>query len=97
MSRWAIMLPAVDLRSPAIITPSSKASATIVVACGRSRGAAEPAAACAPAPGRSSGATEDRKSAKDEVPALMHAAENCPPKKSEPTGILPVVRIRYLT
>src|ERR1035438_1048483 len=92
------MLPAVDLRSPAMITPSSKASATMVVPCGRSAAAAaEPAAARALAPGRSSGANEARKSAKDEVPAFMYAAENRPPKKSEPTRILPIMRIRCLS
>ena len=36
MSRCAIMLPAVALRSPAITTPPSHAAATIVVPCGRS-------------------------------------------------------------
>ena len=34
MSRWAIMLPAVARRSPAMTTPSRNTSATIVVACG---------------------------------------------------------------
>ena len=44
MSRWAIMLPIVARRSPAIMTPPAKVSATIVVPCGTSspgvRGAA---------------------------------------------------------
>src|SRR5215470_12092612 len=62
MSRWAIMLPAVDRRSPAMSTPPAKSTATIVVPCGRS------------------GTPAARKSAKDDVPALKHAAVNCPPR-----------------
>ena len=37
MSRWAIMLPIVARRSPAMTTPPAKVSATIVVPCGTSR------------------------------------------------------------
>ncbi len=39
MSRWAITLPAVARRSPAITTPPSKTSATIVVPWGTSSAA----------------------------------------------------------
>ena len=42
-SRLAIMLPAVARRSPASTTPWWQATATIVVACGRSRSAGESA------------------------------------------------------
>ena len=38
MSRWAMMLPIVARRSPAITTPPSYVAATIVVACGASVG-----------------------------------------------------------
>ena len=34
MSRWAMMLPMVARRSPAITTPSAQVSATMVVPCG---------------------------------------------------------------
>ena len=52
MSRWAITLPAVARRSPAMTTPSRNTSATIVVACGTSSPAGT---AAAPRPLRSSG------------------------------------------
>src|SRR6185312_560089 len=87
MSRWAIMLPAVERRSPAMITPPSNSMATIVVPCGRSPGTC---AAVPLAPGSRSGADVVRKSAKDEVPTLRHAAVNCPPRYSAPTRFLPV-------
>ena len=56
-SRLAIMLPAVDRRSPAMTTPSSQTAVTIVVACGRS-GSTPPAADAARTelPGSRSGA-----------------------------------------
>ncbi len=40
MSRWAITLPGVARRSPAITTPSANVSATIVVPCGTSSASA---------------------------------------------------------
>jgi hypothetical protein len=80
------MLPAVDRRSPAMMTPLSKSAATIVVPCGSipcgTSGPPLGPAACGPpgAPGSSCGAESARKSAKDEVPVAMHAAVNRSPK-----------------
>ena len=57
MSRWAIRLPMVARRSPAITTPPSKAAATIVVPCGASSWVGR---------GRASGAVRVSRSANDE-------------------------------
>jgi hypothetical protein len=46
MSRWAIMLPIVARRSPAMTTPPAKVSATMVVPCGTSRPGVRGAAVC---------------------------------------------------
>ena len=56
MSRWAIMLPMVARRSPAITTPSAKVSATIVVPCGTSARRVAPRPAAASGTGRAAGA-----------------------------------------
>ena len=56
MSRWAIMLPAVARRSPAITTPPAKAAATIVVPCGELLGITSDGMLSPRAPGNSSGA-----------------------------------------
>ena len=61
MSRWAMMLPIVARRSPAITTPPANVSATIVVPCAISRGA-EPVIEAARLPGSRSGACDVRKS-----------------------------------
>ena len=55
MSRWAMMLPIVARRSPAITTPPGKVAATIVVPCG-ARSPALPLAAAARRDGSRSGA-----------------------------------------
>ena len=53
MARWAMMLPSVARRSPAMITPSAKRRATTVVAWAPSgAGAAPSRAASAVGPGR---------------------------------------------
>src|SRR5215831_12045009 len=84
-SRLAIMLPAVERRSPAITTPRSQAAATIVVACGRflitSLPPPGPPPGSGPAgsefnprkPGSRSGAYEARKSVNDGIRAAMNA------------------------
>ena len=72
MSRWAMMLPIVARRSPAITTPPGKVAATIVVPCG-ARSAADPSGSERRV-GSSSGAWPARKSANDEVPGSRYAA-----------------------
>src|SRR5215475_243222 len=84
-SRLAIMLPAVERRSPAITTPRWQAAATIVVACGRflitSLPPSGPPPGSGPAgsefrprtPGSRSGAYEARKSVNDGIRAAMNA------------------------
>ena len=73
MSRWAMRLPIVARRSPAITTPSRYVAATIVVACG-ARPAAEPGGS-GRRPGSSSGAALVRKSVNEEIPAKQLAIE----------------------
>src|SRR5580693_9283773 len=76
-SRFAIMLPAVALRSPASTTPWSQVAATIVVPCGRSLTAWLPgpdSPAHGALPGRSPGECEPRKSANDELCRFMKLA-----------------------
>ncbi len=78
-SRLEIMLPAVARRSPAITTPCSQTTATIVVACGRllitSAGTSElPASGPRSRRGSRSGAYEDRKCVNDGMRAAMNAA-----------------------
>ena len=68
MSRWAMTLPIVARRSPAITTPPAKVTATIVVACG-ARSAALPVGNVRRA-GSRSGATAPTNSAKEEVPGV---------------------------
>src|SRR5580765_8269265 len=72
MSRWAMMLPIVARRSPAITTPPGKVAATIVVPWG----ARSPACPWGTArrDGSRSGDSTDRKSAKLEVPGVMKDA-----------------------
>src|SRR5688500_1512803 len=69
MSRWAMMLPIVARRSPAITTPPAKVAATIVVPWG-ARSAASPVGR-ARRDGSRSGAWAPRKSAKLDVPGVM--------------------------
>jgi hypothetical protein len=71
MSRWAMMLPIVARRSPAITTPPGKVAATMVVACGASTVAP---AGIARRCGSSSGAWDDRNSVNDEEPTARNAA-----------------------
>src|SRR3954452_5314128 len=71
MSRWAMMLPMVARRSPAMITPPGKVAATIVVPCG-ARSAALPSGRGRRL-GSSSGACAARKSAKEDEPDAMNA------------------------
>src|SRR5688500_8984318 len=70
MSRWAMMLPIVARRSPAITTPPAKVAATIVVPWG-ARSPASPAGT-ARRDGSRSGAWTPRKSAKLDVPGVMY-------------------------
>ena len=69
MSRWAMTLPMVARRSPAITRPPWNVAATIVVPCG-ARSAALPAGSERRA-GSRSGAWALRKSLKEEVPGCM--------------------------
>src|SRR3546814_18313438 len=70
MSRWAMMLPIVARRSPAITTPPGKVAATIVVPCG----ARSPALPCGIArlDGRRSGACPVMNSLNDDVPGVRN-------------------------
>src|SRR5687768_3984837 len=72
MSRWAMMLPIVARRSPAITTPPGKVAATIVVPWGARSPAGEVGATRRD--GSSSGACALRKSRKDEDPGVRYAA-----------------------
>src|SRR3954452_7121541 len=82
MSRWAIVLPAVARRSPAMITPSAKVSATIVVPWGTTtpdsapgRTAPPPTGSCPSAkrPGSRCGAFAVTKSVNDDGPGARYA------------------------
>ena len=84
MSRWAMMLPIVARRSPAITTPSGNVAATIVVPCG-ARSAACPGGS-ERRDGSRSGAWPARKSAKEDVPGTMYAAGRRPPARGSLTG-----------
>src|SRR5579875_1590851 len=75
MSRWAMMLPIVARRSPAISTPAACATATIVVPCGTSAGTGP---AAVRRPGSRSGACRPRKSAKLVPPGTRKAAGSRP-------------------
>ena len=82
MSRWAITLPMVARRSPAITTPPGKVAATIVVPCG-ARSPAWPCGTLRRA-GSRSGACVDRKSANEDVPGPGRPpggglSSHCPP------------------
>ena len=79
MSRWAMMLPIVARRSPAITTPPSNVAATIVVPCG-ARSPALPSGSERRL-GSSSGAWSARKSANDEVPARRKAGPSDGPSR----------------
>jgi hypothetical protein len=69
MSRWAMTLPMVARRSPAMTTPPSNVAATMVVPCGAT--SARSPMPRAEAPGTRPGACWARKSAKDEEPAAV--------------------------
>src|SRR3954469_16215968 len=71
MSRWAMMLPIVARRSPAMMTPPGKVAATIVVPCG-ARSAALPSGSERRL-GSRSGACSARKSENDEEPGARNA------------------------
>ena len=73
MSRWAMILPIVARRSPAITTPFWQVTATIVVPCGTVMGAAGDNAA-APCPGSRWGSAAVRNSVNDPLPGRMYAA-----------------------
>src|SRR6185436_1074361 len=89
MSRWAMMLPIVARRSPAITTPHSKVAATIVVPCG-ARSPALPSGRERRL-GSSSGAWSDRKSANEEVPARRNAGPSDGPSRESLNGLLPAL------
>src|SRR5215213_1341421 len=85
MSRWAMMLPIVARRSPAITTPPGKVAATIVVPCG-ARSAALPSGRERRL-GSSSGACSVRNSANDEEPGRRNAG----PRRGSLTRLLPAL------
>src|SRR4051812_3633490 len=70
MSRWAITLPIVARRSPAISTPPLKVTATIVVPCGAWTWL--PSGNFRPE-GSNSGAWARRKSVNDDDPGVKYA------------------------
>src|SRR5690242_9793326 len=76
MSRWAMMLPIVARRSPAITTPLGNVAATIVVPCGASVVTA--LGRCSRRPGSNSGDAIAKKSANDEMPGVRNAAGSRP-------------------
>src|SRR3954451_111814 len=78
MSRWAMTLPIVARRSPAITTPPEKVAATIVVPCGVSP-AASPSGSDRRV-GSSSGAWSARKSAKEDEPGTKYDDGRLPPR-----------------
>src|SRR5487761_1277775 len=94
-SRLEIMFPAVARRSPAITTPRSVTTATIVVACGRllitSAATSEsPASGPRSLAGRMSGAYEERKCVNDGMRAAMKAAwSRSVPLEKPPTPLPP--------
>src|ERR1700709_2623950 len=85
MSRWAMMLPIVARRSPAITTPSGNVAATIVVPCGASS-AALPSGSERRL-GSSSGACSVRNSAKEDEPERRKAG----PSRESFNGSLPAL------
>src|SRR5687767_4539222 len=89
MSRWAMMLPIVARRSPAIITPPGYVAATIVVPCG----ARSPALPCGTArdEGSSWGDWLPTNSANDEVPGVRNASGRREPWPGMLTGSLPAL------
>src|SRR3954451_6265995 len=85
MSRWAMMLPIVARRSPAITTPPGNVAATIVVPWGASS-AALPSGSGRRL-GSSSGACSVRNSAKEEEPDRRNAG----PSRESFKGSLPAL------
>ncbi len=85
MSRWAMTLPIVARRSPAITTPPGKVAATIVVPCG-ARSPAWPGGSDR-WDGSRSGAWPARKSVNEEVPGTMYAAGSRAPKGADGSGL----------
>ena len=85
MSRWAMMLPIVARRSPAITTPPGKVAATIVVPCG----ARSPAWPCGTArrAGSRSGACSARKSANDDVPGRQERRRQPPGRRTSSSSL----------
>src|SRR3954451_3009228 len=79
MSRWAMTLPIVARRSPAITTPVVWVTATMVVPCGASR--VTLARASARLPGKRSGARAPRKSANELLAGAKNAAGSLPPSR----------------
>ena len=94
-SRFEIMLPAVARRSPAITTPRSETTVTIVVACGRplitSVATSElPASGPRSRTGSMPGSYEERKCVNDGMRAAMNAAWSRPvPLENPPTPLPP--------
>src|SRR4051794_26782629 len=90
MSRCAITLPAVALRSPAITTPPGNVTATIVVPCGKCSPAGV-AAGTSRFPGSMPGEYDDRNSVNDEGPWLMNAPGSRPgTEPCDVTRLLPL-------
>ena len=75
MSRWAIRLPIVARRSPAITTPPSKVAATIVVPCGSQRSASRGARA---ARQQLAARPRTRNSVNDDEPGTVRVAASSP-------------------
>src|SRR4051812_22898996 len=81
MSRWAMTLPIVARRSPAMTTPWVWTTATMVVPCGASMWPVMPAGRSRRRPGRRSGWCEARKSAKELLPGAKNARGSDPPSE----------------
>src|SRR3954454_6777559 len=81
MSRWAMTLPIVARRSPAMTTPCVCTTATMVVPWGASMWLVMPAGRSRRRPGRRSGWCEARKSAKELLPGAKNARGNAPPSE----------------
>src|SRR3954454_11106869 len=81
MSRWAMTLPIVARRSPAMTTPCVCTTATMVVPWGASMWLVMPAGRSRRRRGRRSGWCEARKSAKELLPGAKNARGRDPPSE----------------
>src|SRR3954452_4152223 len=81
MSRWAMTLPMVARRSPAMTTPFVCTTATMVVPWGASMWLVMPAGRSRRRPGRRAGWCEARKSAEELLPGAENARGSDPPSE----------------